>query len=86
MEDNLLDNVRAAMAAAMSYGQWKALHPSTAKPRFTPEQMEGLNSGKLRICTYCDELYSKGGLKYCTVECRDAARRKRYMESKLGVL
>lgn len=75
--DKLSSEVAQALAAGMSYGKWKAMQTRCPPaPKYTPEQMEAIKTGKLKICTHCRELYDKGGIKYCSVECRKNARRK----------
>ena len=75
--DNLAKEAVIARAAGMSYGKWKALHPCPPAPKYTPEQMLAIETGKLKICNHCRELYDKGGIKYCSVECRKKARTQR---------
>ena len=63
--DKLGQEVRQAIAAGMSYGQWKALQPRVEKPTI-PEDW--------KPCEYCGEFYKpKRGKRFCCTECRVAA-------------
>ena len=76
--DNLAKEAVLARSAGMSYGKWKAMqNRCTPAPKYTPEQMLAIETGKLKICSHCRELYGNGGIKYCSVECRKKARTQR---------
>lgn len=69
MSDNLSADVRAAASAGMSYGQWKALHPTT-KQQFQPEAIEFAPDVKTANCAYCGKPFPVGRCrKYCSPDC-----------------
>lgn len=78
--DNLAKDAAAALAAGMSYGKWKALHPKTdaAEP-----QDEEIPYG-WKMCKYCGKYFKsrKPGQRYCDIQCQMAAQRIRDREYK----
>lgn len=71
--DRLTRDSTAAIAAGMSYGKWKALHPHT----------EYGDGNKVKLCKICGGIISRskgrGGhnVLYCSYECADDAKRRR---------
>lgn len=64
--DNLARNAMLAKQAGMSYGKWKALHPT--EPKKADEIPEGW-----RVCEYCGIAYkpkTKRRRRYCDSECQ----------------
>ena len=96
-KDNLSRDVEAAAAAGMSYGQYKALHPNTAPPKYersVPAPDDPItkhrplptetNTKRCPICGNDFVAYYKAKI-YCSDECKRQAdrqhSRKRYRES-----
>lgn len=78
--DKLAQDAAAALAAGMSYGQWKALHPQTASVELqTDEVPDGW-----KMCKYCGKYFRpvKGGQRYCDIQCQRAAQRIKDREHK----
>ena len=76
--DNLSRDAAAALAAGMSYGDWKAQHPKTNPDHL--QMVTGYEGEKL--CRICGQPLPKGRSKYCSEECAKEAtnmsRRKSY--------
>ena len=65
MSDKLSQDASAALAAGMSYGYYKALHPHT---EYAPARREP--TGKIIPCAMCGKPFgSIHNRKYCSVEC-----------------
>lgn len=75
--DKLAQDAAAALAAGMSYGKWKSLHPQIAEEK--PET-EKIPDG-WRTCRYCgkpmDPSKCRNSQRYCNLECRSAKERER---------
>ena len=78
--NNLIQDAAAALAAGMSYGQWKALHPNTA----AEETHDGEMPYGWKVCKHCGHRFrpSKGGQRYCDSDCQRSAARIRDRENK----
>lgn len=66
--DNLSRDSTRAIAAGMSYGQWKALHPFT-KHLLEPEQPNGKY---IKQCPTCSIMFgtNKSRKRFCTEDCK----------------
>ena len=78
--DKLAQDAAAALAAGMSYGKWKALHPQTVAEK--PEADEVPDGWKM--CKYCGKHFkpSNSGQRYCDIQCQKATQRIRDREYK----
>ena len=76
MIDKLTLDSTAAIAAGMSYGKWKALHP------VSPYQERVYTDVETKVCHHCGKTYPvvNRGTKYCGDECRRAVINKRKVE------
>ena len=79
MADRLSADSTAALAAGMSYGKWKALHPHT---EYVAPKIK--RNVKQIPCAFCGKLFDAGrGKKYCDYDCyyqksiKSATARKR---------
>lgn len=78
--DKLAQDAAAALAARMSYGRWKALHPYTKDKEEEPTVPKGC-----KTCKHCGKAFRpKPGTSqvYCEVWCQKEAQRKRDRERK----
>ncbi len=76
--DNLAKDAARALAADMSYGRWKALHPYTKDMVDEPTVPEGW-----RICQECGRPFkpkTKRSQYYCEAYCQRSAAMKRLKE------
>lgn len=76
--DNLARNAMLARKDGMSYGQWKALHPTTMGEK-TPDEREC-------VCLHCGKTFipkTNRPQKYCQFYCQNAAAQKRERERRL---
>lgn len=83
MADKLSMDSSAALAAGMSYGQWKALHPHTSGTAHKRKKKEQI------ICAFCGKPFDVGhGRKYCSFDCYSQknaiAARERYKAKRGG--
>jgi transposase-like protein len=79
--DNLARDAAAALAAGMSYGRWKALHPYTKDKE---EQESEVPEGWF-ICKHCGKQFKpRSGTqqRYCEPWCQKEAQRERDRERK----
>ena len=78
--DNLAKDAAAALAAGMSYGRWKALHPKTDA---VESQDDEIPYG-WKPCKNCGKYFkpTKGGQRYCDGQCKIEAQRTRDRELK----
>lgn len=79
--DNLAKDAAKALAAGMSYGRWKAMHPETKVDN--PQDDEIPDDWKL--CKYCGKPFKPRGSSkqlYCEAGCQLAASRERDRERK----
>ena len=75
--DNLARNAMLARQAGMSYGQWKASHPTTKAER-------GLGEREC-VCQHCGRVFllkNKHKRKYCEFYCESEAAKLRQKERK----
>lgn len=82
--DNLARDSSMAIAAGMSYGKWKALHPHTSGiiPE-RPKEKEKKNTKPVRLCRWCGKeipASAHGGRKYCDADCQYAGQLRRSNE------
>jgi hypothetical protein len=78
--DNLAKDAAKALAADMSYGRWKALHPYTKDIEEEPAVPEGLP-----ICKRCGKPFKPRTYRkqmYCEYECQQAAAKERDNEKR----
>ena len=87
--DNLARDSSMAVAAGMSYGKWKALHPNTAG--IVPEKPKQTKSKPVRLCRWCgNEIPETANAhrRFCCAACayegklRAANERYRAMKSR----
>jgi hypothetical protein len=74
--DNLAKDAARALAAGMSYGNWKALHPNTKDVVIEPKIPE-----EWRICKHCGKEFKPRNSRkqvYCEAGCQVAAQQERY--------
>ena len=78
--NNLTQDAAAALAAGMSYGHWKALHPHTT----AEETQVGEIPYGWKICKHCGQHFrpNNGSQRYCDFECQRSAARIRDREYK----
>jgi hypothetical protein len=78
--DKLAHDAAAALAAGMSYGQWKALHPKTDAAELKDEEIPY----GWKMCKYCGKYFrpTKGGQRYCEFQCQRDAQRIRDRDNK----
>lgn len=75
--DNLAKDAARALAAGMSYGNWKALHPNTKDMVDEPAPQGWL------ICKHCGKPFKPTNNRkqfYCEAGCQLAAQTERYRE------
>jgi hypothetical protein len=78
--DNLAKDAARALAADMSYGKWKALHPNTKDIEEEP-----VLPHEWRICIRCGkEFKPRKGVRqlYCEANCQQEAATERRKESR----
>ena len=76
--DNLARDAAAALAANMSYGKWKALHPNTKDKCDEPLPQDS------PTCQECGQPFRPRSYvkqKYCCVECQRASANRRFREN-----
>ena len=88
--DNLARDSSMAIAAGMSYGKWKALHPHTAE--IVPEKPKATKKKKskpVRLCRWCGKEIpetANAHRRYCCAGCayegKLSAANERYREKK----
>lgn len=74
--DNLAKDAARALAADMSYGRWKALHPHTKDLVIEPKIPQ-----EWRICKHCGKEFKPRNSRkqvYCEAGCQVAAQQERY--------
>lgn len=77
--DRLSRDSCAALAAGMSYGKYKALHPHTEGP----DGIENIPRARVEIkCAWCGAIVMTKDKrrKYCSVSCMQNASKKRVRE------
>ena len=71
--DKLTLDAAAALAAGMSYGKWKAMQPTPAKPKPVPVLPDGWKQGP-----WCNVHFkANGNQKYCDIQCQKQAQKAR---------
>lgn len=87
-KDNLALDVLDAEAAGMSYGKYKALHPSTkdtneARLEMFKKHMAPAKT-KEKICTVCGKAFIArfSACKYCSEACKEKNDNERYRKNK----
>lgn len=74
--DKLTQENAQALAAGMSYGKWKALHPVSVEEKLSKPYYN------IKKCAFCGfEFRSDSGKK---VYCSDSCREKAYLKRKRG--
>ena len=78
--DKLAQDAAAALAAGMSYGKWKALHPKTDA---VESQDDKIPYG-WKMCKHCGEYFrpNTGGQRYCDIQCQKTAHKIKDRENK----
>jgi predicted nucleic acid-binding Zn ribbon protein len=74
--DHLDRDALAAQKAGLSYGQYKAAHPTTYYPETAEPEEEETNE---RRCAICGQRFKPGAVnvKYCSPACKDVAKTQR---------
>lgn len=73
--DHLTQDVLAAQAAGMSYGNWKAMHPHTGgREESEPEELTVDPDKRVLVCVKCGKTFlassRSANQKYCSDACR----------------
>ena len=78
--DKLAQDAASALAANMSYGRWKALHPNT----MAEKTQDGEIPYGWKVCNHCGNPFrpNKSGQRYCDIDCQRSAARIRDREYK----
>lgn len=78
--DNLAKDAAAALAAGMSYGKWKALHPQTVEEKAESDEVPD----GWKVCKHCGKYFKprKPGQRYCDIQCQRETERIRDREYK----
>lgn len=87
--DKLAHDAAAARAAGMTYGKWKAMHPTTEIREEPKRDEKELEKHKIwRKCVLCGKDFCipiKNNRKYCSIACYDYVnneRSKKYQRQK----
>lgn len=75
--DKLAQDTSKAIAAGMSYGKWKAMHPQAAARPAIPDGC--------MLCEYCGKPFkAKHNKRFCNDLCREASYRERERKERGG--
>lgn len=73
--DRLAEDAKAALAAGMSYGKYKALKRENLLPQTFPTTATAESD---LVCAICGKPISLRKRKYCGPECADVARNRQH--------